>query len=231
MYYSQTKQDEFLDIEVFKNKQNGFFLDIGAHDGITLSNTYFFEKNRNWKGVCIEPLPEIFSKLSENRNCNLVNGCIGKENGEEKFIMITGYSEMLSGLARNYNLEHLNRIDNEISKYGGSKEIISVKSYNINSLLNDLGVKNVDYCSIDVEGSEYEIIQTFDFSKVNVSVFSIENNYNDKNLRNYLKKNGYILFDRLGDDDIFLKKSIFPSVNSRLGFGSFFIKKIKNLFK
>lgn len=228
MYYSQTKQDEFLDNEVFNRKVNGFFLDIGAHDGITLSNTCFFEKNRKWNGICVEPLPVIFSKLLKNRSCHLVNGCIGPENGEEKFIKIEGYSEMLSGLARNYNNEHLDRIDKEISTYGGSKEVINVKSYNINSLLEELNVNHIDYCSIDVEGSEFEIIQTFDLIKFNISVFSIENNYNDKKLRNYLKEYGYILYTRLGDDDIFIKKTDFPRLKSKLSNFKLFVQNLKN---
>jgi len=45
-YYSQVKQDEFLHKKVFKNFKQGIFLDLGAFDGVTFSNTYFFEKNK-----------------------------------------------------------------------------------------------------------------------------------------------------------------------------------------
>jgi hypothetical protein len=55
-YFSQYKQDEFLDKVLFKKKQNGFFIEIGAHDGISFSNSFFFEKNRSWEGICIEPI-------------------------------------------------------------------------------------------------------------------------------------------------------------------------------
>jgi len=68
-YYSQYQQDKYLNEIVFKNKEKGFFLDIGAHDGASLNNTYFFEKYRKWNGICIEPIPEVFAKLDENRNC------------------------------------------------------------------------------------------------------------------------------------------------------------------
>ena len=56
-YYSQFKQDQFLNEVLFNNKKNGFFIDIGAHDGVTISNTLFFEKQNDWKGICIEPNP------------------------------------------------------------------------------------------------------------------------------------------------------------------------------
>jgi len=205
-YYSQTKQDEYLDINVFKKKESGFFLDIGAHDGITYSNTCFFEKNRNWKGICIEPLPNVFQKLKENRNCLLINGGLGEENKIEKFLKIEGYSEMLSGLSKNYNEEHLKRIEKELKEHGGNKTEIEIQCYNINTLLKETNINSIDYCSIDVEGSEFEIIKTFDFNNIDVKVFSIENNYNDSKIRNFLKEKGYELFTILGADDIFIHK-------------------------
>lgn len=50
-YFSQFEQDKFLNEKFFKNKKNGVFIDIGAHNGINLSNTYFFEKKLNWRGI------------------------------------------------------------------------------------------------------------------------------------------------------------------------------------
>ena len=79
-YYGQYQQDKYLD-KLFKGKSNGTFVDIGAHDGLTFSNSYFFEKERNWKGVCLEPIPEIFAKLNETRNCIKINGCVSNKVG------------------------------------------------------------------------------------------------------------------------------------------------------
>ena len=62
-FYSQHKQDEFI-IDYFKGKKDGTFLDIGAHDGITLSNTYTLETELDWSGICFEPMPHEFKKLS-----------------------------------------------------------------------------------------------------------------------------------------------------------------------
>ena len=60
--YSQIGQDLWVQ-ETLKNKKNGYFLDIGAHDGIYLSNTYLLEKNYNWNGLCIEGNPLIVDSL------------------------------------------------------------------------------------------------------------------------------------------------------------------------
>jgi len=204
-YYSQTNQDKYLDTEIFKLKENGFFLDIGAHDGITFSNTYFFEKNRKWKGICIEPLPNIFKELKKNRSCLVVNACISNENKTEEFLKIEGYSEMLSGLSKNYNKEHLGRIDKELKEYGGKKEIINVECYNINYLLEKYHVKTIDYCSIDVEGSEFTILKTIDFNKFDIRVLTVENNYKDIEPKLFMESKGYKLHTTLGADDVYIK--------------------------
>src|ERR1700730_1429338 len=66
-YFSQTGQDKFLNERVFGAKRDGTFVDIGAADGVFLSNTYFFEKELAWCGVCVEPRPEAFSRLVASR--------------------------------------------------------------------------------------------------------------------------------------------------------------------
>ena len=52
---SQIGQDRILDEQIFKGKQNGVFIEVGAFNGVSGSNTYFFEKERGWKGMLIEP--------------------------------------------------------------------------------------------------------------------------------------------------------------------------------
>lgn len=89
-YFSQYGQDEFLDKNVFKDQEGGFFVDIGAHDGVSLSNTAFFEKYRHWSGICFEPNPHIFSKLKNNRSCIKIEGCVAEFNGKANFLQVKG---------------------------------------------------------------------------------------------------------------------------------------------
>ena len=83
--YSQYGQDILLNNLI--NKQNGFFIDIGAHDGICFSNSYLFETELEWNGICIEPLPNIFKKLEKNRKCILAD--VG-EGGTARFFVEEG---------------------------------------------------------------------------------------------------------------------------------------------
>ncbi|MDR2913881.1 MAG: FkbM family methyltransferase [Tannerella sp.] len=183
--FSQYKQDYFID-SIFKHKENGFFLDIGANDGITFSNSYFFEKYRNWSGICVEPHVDIFKKLSKVRTCILENCCITDKDGVVTFRKVSG-PDMLSGV-----LEFMDRVDSldeHIRMHGGSYEDIKIASYNINSLLKKHNVTKIDFCSIDVEGGEWAIINSIDFDHVNISAFSVEGN--DERILSFLKSKGY----------------------------------------
>lgn len=204
-YKSQFGQDRYLNEKIFKNKKNGVFVDIGAHDGITLSNTFFFEKNLGWSGLCIEPIPSVFGLLCNNRNCVKINGCAWNENTKKKFRIIEGYSEMLSGIIDAYPEEHLNRISGEIEQFDQTYRDVEVDCFNTYDLLLSHGLRKIDLFSIDIEGGEFDVLKTIDFNIINIEVILVENNYEDENIRNFLKKNGYLLDTTLTIDDVFVK--------------------------
>jgi len=205
-YYSQHKQDEFIYNNFFLNKKDGVFLEIGAHDGISLSNTYFFEKELNWNGICIEPISTLFKELKENRKCICVEGCIADFSGKGLFLEIEGYAQMLSGLVSKYNKKHLNRIDYDMSVYGGSKKETEVDCYILNDLLKQNNISKIDFCSLDVEGAELDILKTIDFDNFYFDVFSIENNSGTSDIKKFMEKNGYEAMELLGCDEIYRKK-------------------------
>jgi FkbM family methyltransferase len=198
--YSQYYQDFFIDI-LFAKKQKGTFLDIGAHDGVSLSNTYLFEKHRNWNGICIEPNPSVFEKLQVNRNCVVKNCCISNKEGNIIFRKVNGYPEMLSGILDFFDEKHIERINREITLHDGSSYVdIEVKSENINRILDENHIYEIDYCSIDTEGAEFEIVKSIDFEKYHINSFSIENTNHDHIVRDFLKAKGYIFIISLNDD-------------------------------
>ena len=61
-FQSQVGQDEWV-VSFFSSKGDGYFLDIGAHNGVDLSNTYYLEKELQWNGICVEADPYIFEDL------------------------------------------------------------------------------------------------------------------------------------------------------------------------
>lgn len=207
MYVSQLGQDRFID-EYFEQKENLTFLDIGAHDGITISNTLFLEKQRNWKGICVEPQPYEFEKLKLNRNCVCVNVAVSNFEGETDFTYVEGYANMLSGISDDYNRTHMERIHGEVNHYGGKINTIKVPVKKLQTLLDEHNILEIDFCSIDTEGSEFNIIQSIDFDKTNIKVFIIENNYKETNIQEYLETKNYSLYKKLEWDDVFIKNKI-----------------------
>lgn len=206
-YYSQIGQDKFVD-EFLKRKEYGTFVDIGAHDGKSCSNTYFLEKERKWTGICIEPGINEFKNLQKIRKSININACVSDYDGISEFTYIEGYSNMLSGLSENYNSSHENRIFNEIDRHGGKISKIDMDVFKLQTILDKYNILDIDYCSIDTEGAELSIIKSIDFNKTKIKIFTIENNYNDSEINDLLLENNYILYKKLNWDDVFIKKEL-----------------------
>lgn len=193
-YYSQEKQDQYLDTVVFKGHRDGYFVDVGAHDGKSINNTLFFEETRGWKGINVEPILEVFDKLTTNRpTCVNINYAVSEKEGTATFICNRGYTEMISGLKEYYDPRHNMRLQQENTIHKSHTDEIIVPTKRISSILQENGITRVNYLSIDVEGAEFSVIKSIDFSSVFIDVIGFENNYSDNSIPiiNYLKENGY----------------------------------------
>lgn len=222
-FYSQDGQDKFI-VDLFNNKKGGTFIDVGAFDGVTFSNSYFLEKNNEWKGICIEPNPVVFENLKINRKCVCINCCIGGQIGVSEFLAVSGSGKMLSGLLNTLDEKHLLRIDKEIEKGHATKSVLNLQVMPLKDILKEHNITYVDYCNIDVEGGELSVLKSIDFSKVTIKVFTIENNYNDNSVSHFLKTYKYRLIGKVGADEVYELKS---KRYSNMIFLK--IKKIKNV--
>ncbi|EMR03692.1 FkbM family methyltransferase [Cesiribacter andamanensis] len=205
-FYSQYGQDQYIYQKFFKGQESGFFIEIGANDGITYSNTYFFEKECGWNGLCIEPHPSAYAKLEQNRNCLTMNICVSNKVGINEFLKIEGYAEMLSGLNEKYDDAHIERINNSIQIHGGKKDIIEIPCKRLDQILDENNISKVDFCSIDTEGGELEIIESADLHYRDINVFTIENNYFGDDLKKMMAKYGYKQVNKLVCDEIYVRK-------------------------
>ena len=120
---SQVGQDKILDEQIFKGKRDGVFVEVGALDGFGASNTYFFEKERNWSGLLIEPNPIEFNKIELNpRPLSYKENCaISNVEMDINFLSIGGPCNVLSGILEFYNSQHLERIERELNMYSEKK--------------------------------------------------------------------------------------------------------------
>lgn len=203
-YVSQSGQDKWVVETLFPGKTDGVFVDIGAHDGVSFSNTYALER-LGWTGLAVEPIPEVFERLAANRSCATLRGCIGAPPGKRRFRRVRGYAEMLSGLIDDYDPRHEARIARETAAQGGEIEEIEVDCFDFHAALATHAITRVDYLSVDVEGAELAILTSIDFGCVDVRVIGVENNYNDPGVWRLLRRKGFALHARVGADEFYVR--------------------------
>ena len=174
---SQICQDYFV-ASYFNFKNNGTFIEFGATDGIKDSNTYSLEKKLNWTGVLVEPIKSFYSKLNENRDVKCLNNVVYKSSGD-KISFIEAKTKELSTIKGFENSDDHNRDINNSSTY--DIETISLKDI----IDNHLQIKEIDYLSIDTEGSEYEILKTIDFNLYKFKIITVEHNYTQNRQKIY----------------------------------------------
>lgn len=206
-FYSQCGQDSFVYNTFFRNKTDGVFVDIGAHNGVDYSNTYFFEKQCGWKGMCIEPMSDVFNQLRANRDCICIEGCIYDKADYVRFLKINSSNTeltMFSGIVENFDARQLQNVVLGISGKGTIEEVV-VKCYKVNDLLALHNFSHVDYLSLDTEGGELEILQSIDFEKYIIDVIDVENNFHEAKFEDFLKTKGYKKIKELAQDDIYVR--------------------------
>jgi FkbM family methyltransferase len=212
MFNSQDNQDFYLENNIFKGYKNGFYVDVGAHDGISINNTLYFEKNNNWTGINIEPIKKVFDKLVINRPNNInINCAVCNNDGETEFLNNTGYTEMISGIKNSFDPRHLQRLQKENKQMGSTTEVIKVNTKKLETIFDENNISHVNYLSIDVEGAEFEVIKSINFDKVFIDVIGFENNFNDVSIPiiEYLVNKNFVFIHKSIDIFMINKKSPF----------------------
>ena len=191
-------------IDEIKLRQNcterHFFVEFGATNGITLSNTYILEKYFNWSGILSEPAKCWHEELKNNRQSTIDNRCVWSKTGE-----LLTFSE--SAIAEHSSIFGFSRLETDVE--------IPIAEYKVETIsLNDLldfhnAPSKIDFISIDTEGSEYEILRAFDFFKFEVVFFAIETSHNESKIKDLMLQNGYsqIYSSASGWDRWFIKNS------------------------
>lgn len=212
MFYSSHKQDEYLETHVFKGYKNGFFMDIGAHDGVSINNTLYFSKNNNWNGINIEPIKPVYDRLVENRNNNInINCAVCEKDGTANFLWNIGYTEMISGLETYYDPRHIERLQLENYNMGSVSERILIETKRVETICDEHNISHINYLSIDVEGAEFDVIKSINFDKVFIDVIGFENNFDDVSapILEYLESRNYIVIHKSLDYLMIHKDSVF----------------------
>jgi FkbM family methyltransferase len=190
MSQSQLMQDLWALWES-NEKKAGYFVEFGASDGITLSNTYLLEKHFGWRGIVAEPDPRSLGKLREVRNCYVSDKCVFSVSDlDVDFIPAPN-----PALSRMYDIVPDDTHEQKGKRLPAAQsDICKVKTISLNQLLSDAGAPSfIDFISIDTEGSEMEILSAFDFSKWRFGAICVEHNHTPmrEEIFDLLVKNGY----------------------------------------
>jgi FkbM family methyltransferase len=182
---SQIFQDLFV-LYILNGKRGGFFVEFGATNGVSLSNTFLLEKEYGWDGILCEPGKVWKNALFSNRNCTIDNRCVWSKSGEK----LTFNESKLPELS---TLEKYNDADfhSSLRKDGNLYTVETVSLVDLFDYHNAPRV--IDYLSIDTEGSEFEILNAFDFSKVDIKIITVEHNFSlmRDSIYDLLTKNGF----------------------------------------
>lgn len=163
-------------------------MEAGAYDGIGFSNTYLLESRYFWKGICIEANPRVFRKLQKNRACRLAHKLLGA-----------------SGTIKNLYLQDMGSTVTQ----GNESEFVSMPCSTFAEVLYECKApKNIDYLSMDIEGSEDEVLGAFPFEKHLFRCATIERL--SENGKKQLRSHGYILIKEVeGLDSFFVHETHF----------------------
>lgn len=167
---SQILQDLWVCYQLGE-KRRGFFVEFGATDGVVNSNTWLLEKKYGWKGILAEPNPLWQSRLASHRDAAIDCRCVHASSGKKVSFLTTDASDPeLSAIAEFADGDHFAAVR-------ASGTAIEIESVSLNDLLREQNAPaEIDYLSIDTEGSEYAILSNFDFSSHIVNLISVEQN-------------------------------------------------------
>lgn len=183
---AQLFQDLFVGW-VYGSKRSGYFVEFGATDGVTLSNTHWLARTLEWRGLLAEPARGWHDALGRNRpDASIDHRCVWKATGERLVFNETPFRELSTIDALSGNDGHA-----QARVQGERYEVATVS---LNDLLREHGAPGrIDYLSVDTEGSEADILEAFDWRSTAVGVVTVEHNStaNRDRLHRLLSQQGF----------------------------------------
>jgi FkbM family methyltransferase len=152
-------------LDALFQKTNGYFIELGANNGITQSNTAFFEFHKEWSGILIEPSKSAYDECVKHRpNSTCFNyACVSHLYGENEIM-------------GDFNGSLMSSVDGR--RLHGT-ELVSVPARTLKSILDEVGVMSIDFLSVDADGYELPILQGMDLETYRPTYILIEINTHD----------------------------------------------------
>jgi FkbM family methyltransferase len=172
----QAHAERFQDLLVLfllEEKRDGYFVEVGALDGINWSNTFLLEKVYGWRGIVAEPARCWAPALTRNRSCLVDHRCVWSKSGEQ-----LQFNETAD--ARFSTIDVFSKLDCHAKRRQGGKRY-TIETISLSDLLKVHNApRDIDYLSIDTEGSEFTILDSFFPSQHEIRIITVEHNYTEQ---------------------------------------------------
>jgi len=188
--------------------RKGFFVELGANDGIRQSNTLHLEKQHGWGGLLIEPEIKNFEKCEKNRKAKVVNAACVSFTYDKKTVPLI-YSDLMTIASSGLETDILKPAEHAILGISVQKDVstyeFNAPALTLNSILMQHSTKNrIDFLSLDVEGAEIEVLKGVDHNQYRFDHCLIESR-SEKKLIEYMRTNDYELIKKLSQHDLLFR--------------------------
>ena len=193
--------DQFLFENYFKDKEDGFFIECGAFDGVMECCCKFFEEFKGWTGVNIEPVPEVFDNLCANRpESTNVRAALSDKNATATFKQ--AIHPRYGNHFGNGSISHTDSHKNSLVREGCKFEEYEVDTITFSKLIQDLEIKHIDLFVLDVEGHELSVLEGMKGCPVMPDIMCVEHGHLGDQLNKAMSDLGY-KFDKKSHNNSF----------------------------
>jgi FkbM family methyltransferase len=205
--HAQFAEDRLL-AEIFRDRADGYCVEIGAYDGLTGSASYAFEK-RGWHCLLIEPIPALVEEIRRHRVSPVVNCAVSDKEGTASFFVAENVEQMST-------LELTPHRLNWVEQVGGAIKQITVRTATLDSLLAEAAFPEIQFITIDVEGHEMAVLEGFSLETYRPRIVIIEDNSasddprasnGDPRTGRHMSEHGYVHFRRTGVNEWYAHES------------------------
>lgn len=207
-FHGQDNEDQYAAEFFFHNKKHGTYLEMGGYDGLTFTNTLYLNKALGWRGMLIEASPQQYYRMIGNRKHDiglLVAAC---DTYQDVHFVDTGTTAgIVEFMSDSFKSEWHKNMD--------QSQLQMIPCMPLSSILAKFGVHQLDFWSLDVEGGEMQVLQTFDFDAVTISVICLEADGHspakDEAVVEFMKSKGYHYYGHIDRNDWFTHPDFKPS--------------------
>lgn len=201
-YYGQFSTDMLIEL-YFSNKKDGVCVEVGAANGVRGSNTLFFEK-LGWRTLCVEPNPLYIEEIKSCRKEYVQYACGSSNEQSIPFTVFDiGDKNIMSSLSSLCPDSRLLKTHGHVIN---SSYTIDVSVRTLDKILEDSNFPtDIDFISIDTEGTELDVLKGLDLNRWNISLLVVENNFDDEDIKEYMLQHGYTKDARWKINDFYVK--------------------------